>query len=315
MYSGRGDEAEARFAAGHCALLTSSSASYAALRARAASISAWRSCPTTTTSTTRRRTRSPAAGLWVLAGKPPVEYLGVARFFAFLAQPDVQAAWHQKTGELPLTYAAYELTRKQGFYARQSRPGVAVQPGAGQAADLGLARHPPGGSQIRGIIDEELEQVWSGKKSALDALNAAVPRGNVLLEELEKTGRAMSPRLLRWGMNLWPPFRGAGIRVRHIADDWSEARVELRHGLLNRNFIGTPYGGSLFSMTDPFYALMLIHRLGERYLVWDQAASIDFVAPGADRHRTISPAEETESRRSGTKRPEGRRSCRSSTSK
>ena len=90
----------------------------------------------------------------------------------------------------------------------------------------------------------------------------------------------MSPRLLRWGMNLWPPFRGAGIRVRHIARDWSEARVELRHGLLNRNFVGTHYGGSLFSMTDPFYALMLIHRLGERYLVWDQAASIDFVAPG-----------------------------------
>ena len=90
----------------------------------------------------------------------------------------------------------------------------------------------------------------------------------------------MSPRLLRWGMNLWPPFRGAGIRVRHIADDWSEARVELRAGRLKRNFVGTHYGGSLFSMTDPFYALMLIHRLGDRYLVWDQAASIAFVAPG-----------------------------------
>jgi acyl-coenzyme A thioesterase PaaI-like protein len=90
----------------------------------------------------------------------------------------------------------------------------------------------------------------------------------------------MSPRLLRWGMNFWPPFRGAGIRVRHIADDWSEARVELRAGRLKRNFVGTHYGGSLFSMTDPFYALMLIHRLGERYLVWDQAASIDFIAPG-----------------------------------
>lgn len=90
----------------------------------------------------------------------------------------------------------------------------------------------------------------------------------------------MSPRLLRWGMNLWPPFRGAGIRVRHIADDWSEARVELSAGRIRRNFVGTHYGGSLFSMTDPFYALMLIHRLGDRYLVWDQAASIDFVAPG-----------------------------------
>ena len=90
----------------------------------------------------------------------------------------------------------------------------------------------------------------------------------------------MSPRLLRWGLNLWPPFRGAGIRVRRIAPDWSEALVELRQGLLNRNFVGTHYGGSLFSMTDPFYALMLMHRLGEHYLVWDQAASIEFVAPG-----------------------------------
>jgi acyl-coenzyme A thioesterase PaaI-like protein len=90
----------------------------------------------------------------------------------------------------------------------------------------------------------------------------------------------MSPRLLRWGMNFWPPFRGAGIRVRHVADDWSEVRVELSAGRLKRNYVGTHYGGSLFSMTDPFYALMLIQRLGERYLIWDQAATIDFVAPG-----------------------------------
>ncbi len=93
----------------------------------------------------------------------------------------------------------------------------------------------------------------------------------------------MKPAHLRFGMNLWPPFLGAGIRVRHIAADWSEARVELRHGLVNRNFVGTHYGGSLFSMTDPFYALMLMHRLGDRYLVWDQAASIEFVAPGRGR--------------------------------
>lgn len=90
----------------------------------------------------------------------------------------------------------------------------------------------------------------------------------------------MNPRLLRWGMNLWPPFLGAGIRVRHIASDWSEVRVELRHGMLNRNYVGTHYGGSLFSMTDPFYALMLMHALGDRYHVWDQGAHIEFVAPG-----------------------------------
>ena len=93
----------------------------------------------------------------------------------------------------------------------------------------------------------------------------------------------MSPRLFRWGMNLWPPFRGAGITVRHVADDWSEVRVELTAGRFRRNYVNTHYGGSLFSMTDPFYALMLIHRLGDRYLIWDQAATIDFVAPGRGR--------------------------------
>jgi acyl-coenzyme A thioesterase PaaI-like protein len=90
----------------------------------------------------------------------------------------------------------------------------------------------------------------------------------------------MSPRLLRWGMNLWPPFLGAGIRVRSIAPDWTEAVVELRERLANRNYVGTHFGGSLFAMTDPFYALLLMHRLGDRYLVWDRAASIEFVAPG-----------------------------------
>jgi acyl-coenzyme A thioesterase PaaI-like protein len=90
----------------------------------------------------------------------------------------------------------------------------------------------------------------------------------------------MHPGVLRFGMNLWPPFLGAGIRVRRISPDWSEVVVALRQGVLNRNYVGTHYGGSLFSMTDPFYALMLMHRLGSRYLIWDQAARIDFVAPG-----------------------------------
>jgi acyl-coenzyme A thioesterase PaaI-like protein len=81
-------------------------------------------------------------------------------------------------------------------------------------------------------------------------------------------------------MNLWPPYLGAGIRVRSIAADWSEASVELRLGWLNRNYVGTHFGGSLFAMTDPFFALLLMHRLGGRYLVWDQAGRIEFVAPG-----------------------------------
>jgi sn-glycerol 3-phosphate transport system substrate-binding protein len=186
---GRGDEAEARFAAGHCALLTSSSASYAALRSRAGFDLGVAQLPYYDDfDEAPQNTLAGGAGLWVLAGKPPVEYLGVARFFAFLAQPAVQAEWHQKTGGIPLTYAAYELTRKQGFYAANPGQEIAVQQliaklPTWESRGIRLGQF----ARIRGIIDEELEQVWGGRKSALDALNAAVARGNALLEGLEKT--------------------------------------------------------------------------------------------------------------------------------
>lgn len=103
----------------------------------------------------------------------------------------------------------------------------------------------------------------------------------------------MSPRLLRWGLNLWPPFIGAGIRVRSIAVDWHEAVVEMRLGRLNRNYVGTHFGGSLFAMTDPFFMLLLMHRLDERYRVWDKAGRIDYVEPGRGRVRArfLMPAE------------------------
>jgi sn-glycerol 3-phosphate transport system substrate-binding protein len=134
-----------------------------------------------------QNTLAATAGLWVLAGKPPVEYYGVARFFAFLAQPGVQAEWHQKSGELPLTYAAYELTRKQGFYAANPGQEIAVQQVLAKLPTWDSRGIRLGGfPKIRGIINEELELVWGGNKSALDALNAAVARGNALLDELEK---------------------------------------------------------------------------------------------------------------------------------
>jgi acyl-coenzyme A thioesterase PaaI-like protein len=95
----------------------------------------------------------------------------------------------------------------------------------------------------------------------------------------------MSPRLLAWGMTLWPPFFGAGIRVRDISRDWREARVELGLHWWNRNYVGTHFGGSLFAMTDPFFMLLLMHRIGERYLVWDRAGRIDYVAPGRGKVR------------------------------
>jgi acyl-coenzyme A thioesterase PaaI-like protein len=97
--------------------------------------------------------------------------------------------------------------------------------------------------------------------------------------------RKVSARLLRWAMNLWPPFLGAGIRVRRIAPDFREVEVDLPLRLYNRNDAGTQFGGSLFAMTDPFFMLMLVNNLERDYLVWDKAASIDFVAPGRSRVR------------------------------
>lgn len=90
----------------------------------------------------------------------------------------------------------------------------------------------------------------------------------------------LDARLLRRGMRWWPPFFGAGIRVRTLSDDFREAVVELRLGRFNRNYVGTHYGGSLYSMTDPFYMIMLLHNLGPDYLVWDKSGSIEYLAPG-----------------------------------
>jgi acyl-coenzyme A thioesterase PaaI-like protein len=86
--------------------------------------------------------------------------------------------------------------------------------------------------------------------------------------------------LLRRGMNLWPPFLGAGITVEHIAKDFRHAKVRLKHGLLNRNIVGVHFGGSLFAMTDPFFMMMVSQNLGKGYVIWDQAAKIEFLKPG-----------------------------------
>lgn len=90
----------------------------------------------------------------------------------------------------------------------------------------------------------------------------------------------ISANLLRRGMNLWPPFLGAGITVEKIAKDFRYARVRLKHGMLNRNILGVHFGGSLFAMTDPFFMMMVSQNLGKDYIVWDQAAKIEFLKPG-----------------------------------
>ncbi len=94
----------------------------------------------------------------------------------------------------------------------------------------------------------------------------------------KKTAR--KARLLRWAMNLYPPYFGAGIKVRHISADFRQVQVSMGLKWYNRNYVRTQFGGSLYAMTDPFYMLMLMENLGRDYIVWDQAAQITFVSPG-----------------------------------
>ena len=91
--------------------------------------------------------------------------------------------------------------------------------------------------------------------------------------------------LIRLRINLWPPYLGAGIRVRRIAADYREIVVEMPLRLYNRGYFDTHFGGSLYAMTDPFFALMVLHNLPDDYVVWDKAGSIEFIAPGRSRMR------------------------------
>lgn len=95
--------------------------------------------------------------------------------------------------------------------------------------------------------------------------------------------RKLSPRWFQLLINLWPPYVGAGIRVEHVAPDFRSVTVALVRRWYNRNYVGTHFGGSLYAMTDPFFALMLMHNLSSEYVVWDKSASIDYLAPGRGR--------------------------------
>ncbi len=97
-------------------------------------------------------------------------------------------------------------------------------------------------------------------------------------------GGESSHTLRRW-IHFWPPFLGAGIRVRHIGRDMKSVDVEMKLRWWNANYVGTHFGGSLFAMTDAFYMLMLMANLGGDYIVWDKAASIRYRKPGKGRVR------------------------------
>jgi sn-glycerol 3-phosphate transport system substrate-binding protein len=130
------------------------------------------------------------ATLWVMRGRPAEEYKGVAKFFAHLSRPGVQAWWHQETGYLPITRAAYDLTRAHGFYDRN--------PGADIPIKQLTLKAPTENSRgirlgsfvlVRSVLEEEMELVLTGKKTARAAVESAVKRGNDLLRRFEQANR------------------------------------------------------------------------------------------------------------------------------
>jgi sn-glycerol 3-phosphate transport system substrate-binding protein len=188
-YSGRATSAEPRFQNGECGIFIGSSATRADIRANSKFEIGYGMLPYwPDVEGAPQNTIIGGATLWVLRDRPREEYKGVAKFFAFLSKPEVQAAWHQNTGYLPITRAAFDLTRAQGFYDRN--------PGAAISIEQMTLKPPTENSKglrlgsfvlIRDVIDDELEQAFSGKKSAQGALDSAVERGNRLLRQFERS--------------------------------------------------------------------------------------------------------------------------------
>ncbi|CAM3670617.1 sn-glycerol-3-phosphate ABC transporter substrate-binding protein UgpB [Paracidovorax anthurii] len=190
VYKGRGNVPEASFVSGECAMINTSSGFYGNVAKNAkfayglAPLPYYPDVPGAP-----QNTVIGGASLWVMAGKKPAEYKGVAAFFKFISTPEVQSASHQRTGYLPVTTAAYELTEKSGFYKEHPGTDVAVTQMVRKVTDKSRGIRLGNYVQIRAIEDEELEQVWSGKKTAKEALDAIVKRGNEQLERFQKANK------------------------------------------------------------------------------------------------------------------------------
>lgn len=112
------------------------------------------------------------------------------------------------------------------------------------------------------------KEIRKPKASIINTLRQGIPKA------------AGDPRFLKHGMSLWPPFWGAGIKVKEISPDWRRVTVVMRQRPWNMNYVGTHFGGSLFSMTDPFWMMMVLHNMEPGHVVWDKAGEIAFKKPG-----------------------------------
>ena len=185
-----GNDAPPKFYAQECAMIMNSSASRAGVLNNSKDFEVGIAMLPHYADTEPQNSIIGGATLWVLQGRPAAEYKGVAKFLTFLSSPEVQAQWHQQTGYVPITLAAAKLTEESGFYKKNPGRDIAVKE---------LTLHEPTENskglrignfvQIRDVVDEELENVWSGKKDAKTALDEAVKRGNELLRKFEAANK------------------------------------------------------------------------------------------------------------------------------
>jgi sn-glycerol 3-phosphate transport system substrate-binding protein len=190
-YAGRKNEAEAKFFSGECAMLTSSSGAQANIRKNAKFAFSVNMLPYhDEIAGAPQNSIIGGASLWVMGKKSPAEYKGAAQFLTYLSRTDLQVKWHEDTGYVPITVAAYEAAKKAGYYDKVPGADIAVRqlnnkPPTANSKGLRFGNYVQG----REIIEEEMEAVFAGKKPAQAAMDDAVRRGNELLRRFEATAK------------------------------------------------------------------------------------------------------------------------------
>jgi sn-glycerol 3-phosphate transport system substrate-binding protein len=189
VYGGRRNLGNAKFIGGECGMYTESSAGYGGFKAGAkfefgaSNLPYWpdaKGAP--------QNTIIGGSSLWAMGGHSAAENKATAAFFRFLSLPMVQAYWHANTGYVPITNGAYDLMKKLKFYEDNPGRDIPVLQMSAKAPTANSKGLRFGNfNQVRGIIYEELEAIWAGKKSAQQGLDDAVKRGNAELRKFEKS--------------------------------------------------------------------------------------------------------------------------------
>ena len=190
VYKGRSVASQPAFLSGECAIFMGSSGFYSGIKRDAKFDFAETTLPYyDDVEGAPQNTVLGGASLWVLDGKPAKNYEGVAKFFEFISQPEVAAKSHMRTGYLPVTKEAFEITEQTGFYNENPGADVPVQQMIRDTTDNTKGLRLGNMLQIRTIVDEETEQVWTGQKTPQQALDSAVERGNTLLKRFERVNQ------------------------------------------------------------------------------------------------------------------------------